>query len=125
MAYLKRNWMMVALAVAAVAGLGVAVWQGMAAFDVPQQMQPAVNTGRDLQNLKGKGANTTWIEDIKRWNGEILKRQDEEAKKVENRQRTVAFAAPIGPDGKLGAAPERKPLGGEHPQVDAQGHPVL
>lgn len=110
MAFIKKNWQMVACAALALAGIGVSVWQAMASSDVPKLMEPAVQLSNTLESA-GKGTlyDSRWIDQKIKDMAESKRRFEATLAEAEQRQRYVAFEEHLGPDGSV-VRVERKPL---------------
>jgi len=62
MAFLKKNWLMIALAAVCVGSIGTAAWAYMAGGETTKQMQAVDTLRRSIQGLSGSAQNKTTIE---------------------------------------------------------------
>ncbi|MEE8169062.1 MAG: hypothetical protein V3T70_00810 [Phycisphaerae bacterium] len=90
---LKKQWRLLALAVASFAALGVAGWQTLAAQQVVKMMERPVQIGRQLQQ-SNQMQNQTWIDEQQQRNAEDKVRFDELLKSARRRQLYNLFDGP-------------------------------
>lgn len=99
---LKRQWRLLAMGLAALAGLGVGLWQFLAAGEVVKKMATPIATAKELQAATNQPMqNRVWIEEKRRETGDTNARLTRVLESVQKRQKFDSFG---------GAPVQRKPL---------------
>jgi len=100
--FLKKQWRLLALVLAAVSALGVSVHQFMRTGEVATAMASPIGLGRDLQGtLSQPMQNKQWIEQKRRENSGAIEKYSKVLDDLQRRQKFNSFG---------GAPVERKPL---------------